>query len=354
MHSHAKQKMVKYVDGKICLEALEIKDIIDIDILQDFLDNFALGMNCAAVSVDLNGKEVTRPSYYRDFCQDHIHMSPLGDERCAECHNRMGEEAARTGKPYVGNCHAGLIDFAAPIMVNGYHIGTVLGGQILNRELDIGQVKALSRDLKLDSEELIKAAGMIDIVPDRNIKAAAEVLFVVVNEMARSGYSKLEIGYLSNTLADNFIQISQVVESLTNSAMDITDSQHELEAEIQGVNNLTNEIGKIMDSIAQVARRIKMIGLNASIEAARLGEIGRGFAVVANEIQHLSENTARTTSQVTTLNQNIEEKLKTTIDNSQKTLAVTEDQSAAMEELYATVQNSVELAEGLRRLFVQE
>ena len=53
-------------------------------------------------------------------------------------------------------------------------------------------------------------------------------------------------------------------------------------------------------------------------------------------------------------NQNIEEKLKTTIDNSQKTLAVTEDQSAAMEELYATVQNSVELAEGIRRLFVQE
>ena len=87
---------------------------------------------------------------------------------------------------------------------------------------------------------------------------------------------------------------------------------------------------------------------------ARLGEIGRGFAVVANEIQHLSENTAKTTSQVTTLNQNIEEKLKTTIDNSQKTLAVTEDQSAAMEELYATVQNSVELAECIRRLFVQE
>ena len=345
--------MVEYVDGKICLEKLEIKDIIDIDVLQDFLDNFALGMNCAAVSVDLNGKEVTKPSHYRDFCQNYIHDSSLGDSRCAECHNRMGEEAARSGKPYVGNCHAGLIDFAAPIMVNGYHIGTVLGGQILNREPDKKHIQVLARELGLNAEELSTAADRIDIVPDRNIKAAAEVLYVVVNEMAQSGYSKLEIEYVSNTLADNFLQISQVVESLTNSAMDITDSQHELEEEIQGVNDLTNEIGKIMDSIAQVARKIKMIGLNASIEAARLGESGRGFTVVANEIQHLSENTATTTSQVTNLNQRIEEKLKTTIDNSQKTLAVTEDQSAAMEELYATVQNSVELAESIRKFFTR-
>lgn len=346
--------MVEYKDGRICLEKLEIKDIIDIHILQDFLDNFALGMNCAAVAVDLNGQEVTKPSYYRDFCQNYIHMSQLGDKRCAECHNRMGEEAARSGKPYVGNCHAGLIDFAAPIMVDGYHIGTVLGGQILNKEPNYDHVRKLAQELGLNSDELAEAAGKIDIVPDQNIKAAAEVLYVVVNEMAQSGYSNLEIEYLSNTLAENFIQISQVVESLTNSAMDITDSQHELETEIQGVNELTNEIGKIMESIAQVARKIKMIGLNASIEAARLGESGRGFMVVANEIQHLSGNTTSTTSQVTNLNLRIEEKLQTTITNSQKTLAVTEDQSAAMEELYATVQNSVELAEVIRKLFTKK
>ena len=46
------ENMVEYKDGKIWLEKLEIKDIIDIDVLQDFLDNFALGMNCAAVAVD--------------------------------------------------------------------------------------------------------------------------------------------------------------------------------------------------------------------------------------------------------------------------------------------------------------
>lgn len=345
--------MVEYKDGAICLEKLEIKDIIDIDVLQNFLDNFALGINCAAVSVDLAGQEVTRPSFYRDFCQDHIHKSTLGDQRCAVCHNRMGEQAVKNGKPFIGHCHAGLIDFAAPIIVNGYHIGTVLGGQILNCEPNLEKMRQMAPELGLDPDELAAAAQKIDIVSDRNIKAAAEVLFVVVNELAKSGYSTLEIEYLSNTLADNFIKISDVVESLTKSAMDITNNQNNLEKEIQEVGELTNEIEKIMNSIAKIANRIKMIGLNASIEAARLGEEGRGFTVVASEIQHLSANTTKITSQVTSLNQRIEEKLNTTIDNSKKTLGVTENQSAEMEELYATIQDSVKLAETIRTLFAK-
>ena len=128
--------MVNIVNGVIDINSLEMKDIIDIGALQKFLDNFALGMNCAAVSVDRNGNEITKPSYYRPFCQDFIHKSTIGDSRCAKCHNQFGEEAARTGKPYIAACHAGMIDFAAPVIVKGIHLGTILGGQILDEAPD--------------------------------------------------------------------------------------------------------------------------------------------------------------------------------------------------------------------------
>jgi ligand-binding sensor protein len=55
-------------------------------------------------------------------------------DRCAVSYKKGGEEAARTGKPYIYKCHAGLIDFAAPIMINGVQIGTILGGQILTEQ----------------------------------------------------------------------------------------------------------------------------------------------------------------------------------------------------------------------------
>ena len=50
------------------MNALEIKDIIDIKLLQKFQDDFAFAMNCASVTVDKDGTPVTNPSSYTRFC----------------------------------------------------------------------------------------------------------------------------------------------------------------------------------------------------------------------------------------------------------------------------------------------
>lgn len=114
-------------------EAIDIylKDVLDIELLQKFQDNFAESMDIASVTVDREGMPVTKPSSYTSFCIDYTHSTRTGDDRCAQSHKEGGEQAARTGRPYIYKCHAGLIDFAAPIIVDGIQIGTILGGQIL-------------------------------------------------------------------------------------------------------------------------------------------------------------------------------------------------------------------------------
>ena len=42
-----------------------------------------------------------------------------------------------------------------------------------------------------------------------------------------------------------------------------------------------------------------MLGLNAAIEAARVGALGKEFGVVATEIRKLSESSKETTSSIT-------------------------------------------------------
>jgi ligand-binding sensor protein len=343
--------MVSVNEGIIDLKTLEIADIIDVDMLQKFLDNFAIGMNCAAVSVNRKGQEITKPSHYRDFCSNYIHKSTIGDNRCAQCHNQMGEEAISINKPFIGQCHAGLIDFAAPITIKGEHIGTVLGGQILDRTPNEDFIRKVAGELHLQAEELWEAAQGIDVVDRRNINAAAEVLFIIVNTLAQEGYNRLEMELLSSNLAENFIQISQTVDMLAESAQSITMSQYDLSAKISEINSVTKEIEEVLKAIAKVADKTKLIGLNASIEAARLGNDGKGFSVVASEIQRLSESSKNTTKQINLLNTQINEKIDSTIHNADDTLKVTQDQSAAMEELAATVQNSVQLAENLKQLF---
>ena len=62
--------MIKMLDDNhLDMDALEIKDIIDIKLLQKFQDDFAFAMNCASVTVDKDGNPVTDPSSYTRFCE---------------------------------------------------------------------------------------------------------------------------------------------------------------------------------------------------------------------------------------------------------------------------------------------
>ncbi|MDD3394152.1 MAG: PocR ligand-binding domain-containing protein [Anaerotignum sp.] len=344
--------MIEVNNGLINLDKLEVTDIIDTNILQNFLDNFALGMNCAAVAVDRDGEEITSPSHYREFCSNYIHMSSIGDRRCATCHNEMGVKAMKTGKPYIGSCHANLLDFACPIVVRGRHLGTVLGGQILDSQPREEVIRKTARELNLNPDELWDKAHQIDVVPMKNIQAAAEVLNIVVNTLAENGYNRLEIEVLSKGLADNFVQISNTIETLTASAQELSASQNELSARITEVSNVTREVSDVLKAISKIISQTKLLGLNASIEAARLGNDGKTFAVVAKEIHNLSESSNETVIKIDVLNGLIREKIDYTIQDANVSLQSTERQSEAMVNLQKMVNNSVVIAKTLKELFI--
>lgn len=59
--------------------------------------------------------------------------------------------------------------------------------------------------------------------------------------------------------------------------------------EQEHVERIGQDIGGMLDDIQRVGLNIKMISVNALIQASRAGEAGRGFAVIAHEIKDLSE-----------------------------------------------------------------
>jgi len=329
---------------------LELQDLIDKSVLQRFLDNFALGFNCAAVSVGRNGEEFTKPSYYRPFCANYIHKSDIGDARCAACHKEFGQKAAAMNRPYISTCHAGLIDFSAPVLIEGELVGTILGGQILSNPANEAKIREVAEDIHVGPDSLVEAANQIDIVPQKTIEAAAEVLYIVVNALAQNGYNRIKAGLLSSELANNFIQLSSTIEELAASAQSITGNQSVLVNEIQTVNEDIKSISSVLKSVTKIADQTRILGINASIEAARFGHEGKAFAVVAEEIRRLADTTKTTVTSIDSLKENIEKSLTSTTETANITLNTTSQQSAAMEELSATVQSSTGLAEQLREI----
>ncbi len=71
----------------------------------------------------------------------------------------------------------------------------------------------------------------------------------------------------------------------------ISDSMNSTYDFIEKLRDSINEIVSVIDFIVSISNQLKMLALNASIEAARSGEAGKGFAVVAQQITVLSNQT---------------------------------------------------------------
>jgi len=193
-------------------EPLKITDILDIELIQNFQDNFAKSMDIASVIVDINGKPVTKPSRYTSICTNFIQNSILGDNRCAESHRKCGEIAANTGKPYITKCHAGLIDFAAPILINGEHIGTILGGQILIKKPLVPDFKNIVKELNLSENGFLLALNEINVVEEEKLESAVETLFIIANSISQLAYEELKLKLDAKKLESNILDQNKLLD----------------------------------------------------------------------------------------------------------------------------------------------
>lgn len=144
---------------------------------------------------------------------------------------------------------------------------------------------------------------------------------------------------MSENLSGNLGAISKTIEHLALNAASINDNEQILYNSISSVSEILFQIDKVTEFISNVANQSNMLGLNASIEATRAGEVGKGFAVVANEIRKLSNQSKETVPQIRRLTEDIQTKIKEINERCKQSLQASEEQAAATEEISASIED---------------
>jgi ligand-binding sensor protein len=195
--------IIRLISGEGLISVtLELRAIIEPGVLQEIQDKFSEATDIAAIIADSAGYGITKPSKFSDFCLM-IRSSGKGLKRCFRSDEIVGRSAADTGKTCIHNCHAGLIDLAAPIIVDNIHFGSVLCGQVVLHPpgpQEFNNVKKLADELDLDAKVLIKSFAKIQVVHEHRVKASADLLQIISNYIVGMGVNKLTQQKLLNEL----------------------------------------------------------------------------------------------------------------------------------------------------------
>ena len=248
-----------------------------------------------------------------------------------------------------------------------------LGKGVLRGQVDIlsgDDIGSMSAYMNGALEQLTCTVSGIDYCSDQIATATNEILtrakrtaesaftqrdrIVQINnsmqEMVGNVQNVSEDSCRASESASNAVEIAKHGGLIVNEALvtmrTIAESVHATAQKIGELGKSSDQIGRVVAVIDEIAGQTNLLALNAAIEAARAGDQGRGFAVVAGEVRRLAERTTNATKEIGGMIETVQretrqavERMETGTTQVEAGVVTTSRAGASLEEIIAAAQN---------------
>jgi len=178
--------------------SLSLLNVFDLGQLQRMQDAFSFATGISSLITTPEGQPITKVSLSNNVCLK-VRSTNEGQRMCMESSKLLGEEARTAQAPVSRPClSCGFIDAAAPIVVDGQHLGNWLIGQVRPDDLDVNRLLNYTRSLGFNDEQIIEDFdNLIKIAPSHFVKIL-NLLHVLTKELSALGYNNLKLAQTIN------------------------------------------------------------------------------------------------------------------------------------------------------------